>query len=279
MAEQSGEGLVRVLGPTMVDDAAPTTRQRRLLAALAMRAGGVVHPDSIIDAMWSGAPPTTARASLQNQVARLRARFGDSIIGTDDVGYRLGWRTDAADFEATLAPLAHASPRVDLIPELLAGLSRWRGTPFAELDDVDGVAALRARLTELHVAAEEQVAACRLAGGILEPTILDLVALTEGEPFRERRWALLMAAQHRAGRPSDALASYRRYADIVRAELGAEPSPPLQRLRERVEQHAATDHELIDITGDDPPARTHPRPTSSCGRRPHRQRRTCSPTT
>ena len=49
-------------------------------------------------------------------------------------------------------------------------------------------------------------------------------------PMRESFWALLMAAQYRAGRQGDALASYQRARTVLADELGVDPGPQLQEL-------------------------------------------------
>ncbi len=49
-------------------------------------------------------------------------------------------------------------------------------------------------------------------------------------PMRESFWALLMAAQYRAGRQGDALASYQRARTLLADELGVDPGPQLQEL-------------------------------------------------
>lgn len=272
MAEQTGDGIVRVLGPTAIGDDEPTGKQAVLLAALALRERTTVGAEILVDALWEGAPPASARASLQNQVARLRSQHGASIVRTEAAGYRLGWTTDAAQFEAAVSTIVHVAPREALIPGLEKGLAPWRGTPFAGLDDLEGVTAVRARLTELHATAEEQLAASRLAAGIVEPTIPELCALAEREPFRERRWALLMTAQHRAGRSTEALATYRRYADILDAELGIEPSGPMRVLRESLAQDRA-----IDLHSASADQARPTEPVARCGRRTHRRRQPCSP--
>ena len=48
--------------------------------------------------------------------------------------------------------------------------------------------------------------------------------------MRESFWALLMAAQYRAGRQGDALASYQRARATLADELGVDPGPQLQEL-------------------------------------------------
>lgn len=271
MAEQTGDGIVRVLGPTSIGDHEPTGKQAVLLATLALREGTTVGADILIDALWEGTPPASARASLQNQVARLRSQHGASIVRTEAAGYRLGWTTDAAQFEAAVASIAHIAPREALIPGLETGLAPWRGTPFSGLDDLEGVMAARARLTELRASVEEQLAASRLAAGIVEPTIPELCALAEREPFRERRWALLMTALHRAGRSTEALATYRRYSAILDTELGVEPSGPMRVLSENLAEDRAID---LDPASADQGISAEPVPR--CGRRTHRRRQPCS---
>jgi DNA-binding SARP family transcriptional activator len=68
-----------VLGPMSVlrDDlepvAVPGAKERLLLALLVAYAPGVVSTDRILNMLWDGAPPVTARKSLQAHVVRLRS--------------------------------------------------------------------------------------------------------------------------------------------------------------------------------------------------------------
>src|SRR5215469_321509 len=67
---------VRVLGP--VEARAPTgwltapPQQRLLLALLALQVGHVIPVGEMVDAIWPDAPPTSARASIQVMVTRVR---------------------------------------------------------------------------------------------------------------------------------------------------------------------------------------------------------------
>src|SRR3954468_12127837 len=70
---------IAVLGPLEVqaDDHAPVAvpgaKERMLLAALVAGAPGVVSTDSLAETLWNGAPPASARKSLQAHVVRLRS--------------------------------------------------------------------------------------------------------------------------------------------------------------------------------------------------------------
>ena len=59
-------------------------------------------------------------------------------------------------------------------------------------------------------------------------------------PLREPFWALLMAAQYRAGRQADALASYQRASTVLADELGVDPGPALQEIERLVLAHDPT---------------------------------------
>jgi DNA-binding winged helix-turn-helix (wHTH) protein len=67
----------RILGPLEVSpNGRPLTpsapRERALLAMLLLRANRVVSTDQLIDWLWGEAPPSTAKATLQTYVLRLR---------------------------------------------------------------------------------------------------------------------------------------------------------------------------------------------------------------
>jgi DNA-binding winged helix-turn-helix (wHTH) protein len=51
----------------------PGAKERLLLAALAAGSPGVVSTDSLAETLWDGAPPVSARKSLQAHVVRLRS--------------------------------------------------------------------------------------------------------------------------------------------------------------------------------------------------------------
>src|SRR2546430_17653292 len=54
---------------------------------LLLEAGRVVSLDSLVDALWTGNPPPTAVASLQNFVAQLRKALGPEAIERRPPGY------------------------------------------------------------------------------------------------------------------------------------------------------------------------------------------------
>src|SRR5436305_1862056 len=100
------------------------------------------------------------------------------------------------------------------------GLPAWQsgGMPVGLLGPVgveaaaaEVVATAAARLEELRLGAVEDRVEAELALGT-DPAVViaDLDTLTAAYPLRERAWALLVTALHRAGRGAEALASFDR---------------------------------------------------------------------
>ena len=114
--------------------------------------------------------------------------------------------------------------------------TRWRCggvMPYADVD-LDGLEPTRARLSELRVAAIEQLNEARLSLGVFTPLIADLERLTLEHPVREGLWSQLMRALYGAGRQSDALRAYQRLRAVLARELGIEPSGELRQLEQRI---------------------------------------------
>ena len=74
---------LRVLGPLEVvrdGEPVPLPRQmhRALLALLVLHRNEVVSTDSLIEELWSGQPPATAKDALQNYVSQLARRSAET---------------------------------------------------------------------------------------------------------------------------------------------------------------------------------------------------------
>ena len=73
-----------------------------------------------------------------------------------------------------------------------------------------------------------------LALGADSELIAELEGLVASNPLQERPRAQLMLALYRAGRQAEALEVYRRTSELLRGELGLEPSRGLQELERQV---------------------------------------------
>jgi predicted ATPase/DNA-binding SARP family transcriptional activator len=233
---------VGVLGTTVVEGAAPLpSRDRRVLASLALDAPQLVSRDRLAELVWGDERPASWDKVLQNAVLRLRRVLGSDAIRSGPGGYRLdaGADIDADRFER-LIELAEAE--VAVVPgtaqrHLDEARSLWRGPPFADLEGgAHSLGAIR-RLESRRRLLDELQVDVHLATGRLDDAVAVSTALFEDEPFDERRAGLLATSLYRAGRSVDALNVLRDVRRNLRTELGLEPGPGLVALELAVLRH------------------------------------------
>jgi DNA-binding SARP family transcriptional activator len=155
----------RILGPLDVivggeERAIPGDKLQALLARLLLERNKPVTAERLIDDLWGGEAPATARQSLHGHVARLRRLLatGDDgqVLGNDGRGYIL--TVDAAQVDAERFRRLVATAREERRAGTFAGardryraaLGLWRGHVLdgVRLDGADGE---RAELEGIHV--------------------------------------------------------------------------------------------------------------------------------
>ena len=92
----------QVLGPIEVFDGNRTLplggfRQRLVLSVLLLHPNRAVTTDWLVDAAWGGAPPRTARKTLQVYISRLRSLLGADLIEATGTGYVIRLDPNALD--------------------------------------------------------------------------------------------------------------------------------------------------------------------------------------
>ena len=147
---------VSVLGPLAVDDdGSPVvvrgTRQRHLLAVLALSPRIAVRPLALIDEVWADELPVGPTSALQTAIHKLRTDVGRRWVETVEAGYMLCVEPDDVDalgFErlvgAGRAALATGEPQ-RAEQQFAAALALWRGDPLLELPDSPAIVAARSR--------------------------------------------------------------------------------------------------------------------------------------
>ncbi len=228
----------RILGPLEVRQdgravqiSAP--RQRSLLVILLLHANQVVARDDLIERLWDGGAPKTARAALQNAVSGLRRTLGADVLETVPPGYRLNVEVknlDSLRFVALVDEARDAEPEVRA-KRLRDALAYWRGPPVSEYPFVESELG---RLEELRLIALERRIDADLALGRASDLVPELEALVASTPLRERFWEQLMLALYRSRRQAEALATYRRAHDVFAEELGIEPGFGLKELQRAI---------------------------------------------
>ncbi|MFE4519580.1 BTAD domain-containing putative transcriptional regulator [Kitasatospora sp. NPDC056783] len=219
-------------------------RQRTILALLLLSPDSVVSVDAMVEAVWQGVPPATARTQVAICIAGLRKIFraegcGDELIATVHPGYQFNTRGHRIDLPAfqrlaqeaeQAAGQRHTAEAAELYERAL-GL--WRGPV---LEGVTGrpVEDEAGRLEEVRLACYEAAVELQLALGRHLDVIGTLTAVVREHPLRERARQSLMLAQYRAGRRAEAMETFREGRRQFIDELGLEPGTPLIQLHDAI---------------------------------------------
>ncbi|KYK14545.1 BTAD domain-containing putative transcriptional regulator [Streptomyces rochei] len=219
-------------------------RQRAVLSALLLSFNQVVSFDALIEKVWNGRPPSTARTQVAICIATLRKIFRTAGLDRETIitatpGYMLsltGHSLDSLRFERLVARATELTaenrpaPAADALRQALA---LWRGpalggvyAPFAETE--------AARLDEQRMLAVEQLTALRLQLGEHQSVLGELQALVGACPLRDRLRYYLMLAQYRSGRRAEALTTFRDGMRHSIEEIGLELGTDLQALHDSI---------------------------------------------
>ncbi|MET9362360.1 BTAD domain-containing putative transcriptional regulator [Streptomyces sp. NPDC006632] len=221
-----------------------SARQRIVLTTLLLAADRVVSVGSLIDAVWQGDEPATARNQIAICVGALRKIFRDAA-GTDELivtshpGYLLSLaehRLDSREFEECASRARDAARRgraaeASALMEQALGLWRGRALEGIEGEPAESAAA---RLEELRLDLREERAGLHLRLGRHRALVDELSALVRENPLREQARAFLMLAQYRSGHRAQALEVFREGRAVLVGQLGIEPGRALRSLHDLV---------------------------------------------
>lgn len=238
----------RILGElTVLGESGPllitSDRQRAVLALLLLEANRVVPVDRLIDGVWDGAPPDTARSQIHICVSRLRrslrgAGVTDALV-TRTPGYLIEVAEEHLDLHVfdRLTAAGRAAFAAGELAEAAErygeALGLWRGQALAGLEGPAVRTAAQA-LEERRLAVLEERVEAVLRLGKHHEVIDELITLVATHPLRERPLALLMISLYRDGRTAESLEVYRRARERFVEELGLEPGESLQRLEQAI---------------------------------------------
>jgi predicted ATPase/DNA-binding SARP family transcriptional activator len=226
-------------------------QQVKLLAFLLLNANRALSADAVIDAVW-GAKRDGAAQRLQMAISRLRKTLapldGQDMprLRTVSGGYLLSVRSDELDAEVFAQRVREGRRALDegdsaRASRLLVGaLGLWRGPALAEVAFEDFAQSEIRRLEELRLIALESRIDADLELGRQTELLPELEGLLAEHPTREQVAAQLMTALYRSGRQADALEVYRQTSELLRQELGLEPSPRLRELERSILNQDAT---------------------------------------
>jgi len=211
---------VRLLGPLEVLAAGEPlalggTKQRAVLAMLALQGNHVVSRDSLIDGLWGQTPPSTAMNTLQVYVSQLRRilQLTDGLQRDDGVallrrkpGYVLECAPETLDmwrFERLVREGVQALPVAPALAAARLGeaLGLWRGTPLAEFVTEPFAHVEAARLEERWLDTLTARVEADLALGKHARLVGELEALVARHPLQERLHHQLILSLYREPDP------------------------------------------------------------------------------
>ena len=224
MAGRTGGLRILLLGPFRAEAGGSeipisVRKSRVLLAELALRGGRPFGRDEIVAQLWPDSDDERGRDSFRHLLWRLRAELGDRADALVSRGDEL--RLDGA-VEVDVREFERGAASADAA-ELERALALYRGDLCKELEGNDAEAE-RTRLRAALADAGRRLAEQRLASGDPPGAIAAARAVLRHDPFREDTYRLVLQAHARAGDRAALGAEYRRLTQLLRDELGVEPS-------------------------------------------------------
>ncbi|MFF3216039.1 BTAD domain-containing putative transcriptional regulator [Streptomyces sp. NPDC002886] len=235
-------------------------KPRQVLALLALHADQVVPVSALIEELWAGAPPRSARTTLQTYVLQLRAliataleqgasegdevpagrRTAKEVLVTLPGGYLLSsgeGTSDVREFDR-LAGMGYRAMDTGDFPVaarlLREALALWSGPAFADVQGGIQLDMEIRRLEETRLCALDQRIEADLRIGRHRELVAELTVLVSRYRTHENLHGQFMLALHRSGRRGEALDVYQRLRATLVRELGLEPSAALRRLQRSI---------------------------------------------
>ncbi|MFD9407330.1 BTAD domain-containing putative transcriptional regulator [Streptomyces sp. NPDC059989] len=221
----------------------------QMLAVLALQPRALVPADLLIQELWGeGPPPRSARKTLQTHVYHARKMLEDEkvtspgrdLLVTKAPGYEFRVNDDEVDVRRFERLVRQARREVEAgqlesaARQLRRALTLWRGPVLSGVPVGTVLAGRIGRLEELRISALELRIEVESWLGRLRELLPDLRCLVEEFPLHERFHGQLILALYHAGRRSEALQAYSTLYQILKRELGLEPSEDLQRLQSEI---------------------------------------------
>jgi DNA-binding SARP family transcriptional activator len=240
-----GRFVVRV-GGRRIEQELPGRQGRLLFAYLVVNRDRVTSRDELAEALWPRRLPSAPDLALSALLSKLRRLLPDRALeGRSQIRLKLE-RHARVDVEAARDGIHRAEALIAALdwyaaigPTLVAyNICQRRFLPGEEGDWIEG---LRRELEEIRVRALECTARRSLGLGEPEVAVAERTArrLIELSPYRESGYAVLMEALERQGNIAEALRVYEGLRGLLREELGAAPSPTVQRVHERLLSHSS----------------------------------------
>jgi DNA-binding SARP family transcriptional activator len=227
-------------GTLTLDEAALPGRQGRLVFAyLATNVHRTVPRAELTDVLWGDSPPRGADTTLSAVLSRLRSLLRKTSCGADvtvqngAVALRLpldAW-LDIEGAANAIDEAEGARRRGDVAAawshgNVAAVIAR---RPFLAAEDAPWIEKQRQKLGSILIRSLQCLSAASADAGDLESAVQYTTQVVELEPFRETAYHQLMKLHVRRGNAAEALRVFADCRARLRDELGASPSPAIER--------------------------------------------------
>ena len=218
-------------------------RQRIVLSMLLLHANHSVSIGRLIEAVWDGSPPPTAKGQIQICISAVRRALEASglvdRIVTEPASYRIRTAEGELDLHTFNALLSDGRRAVREHRLAAAATAFRRAAALCQeppLSCVESrlIEASAALLTERWLSAVEEGFRVELRLGRHHEIVDELTTLANEHPLREGLWRQLMTVLYRTGRRADALAAYQSARQVSVDRLGLEPSESLRLLEHAI---------------------------------------------
>jgi DNA-binding SARP family transcriptional activator len=245
-----------VLGPLFmrvgnVTDAPSAPKPRTVLAMLLLHAGQVVSVSSLMRELWDDGPPISGLTTLQTYILGLRkslssisgqstAKTSRDLLITSTGGYLLETRQGTLDIHSYYSSVALGRKALSAgddsagMQHLNQALTVWRGPALLDVPVGRVLESKRRQLEESRLVILECLVDTQLRLGMYHDALIELASLTVEHPLHEDLHMQYMRALYFSGRRAQALDVFHRLRNILVAELGLEPRPPVQRLHQAI---------------------------------------------
>jgi DNA-binding SARP family transcriptional activator len=196
------------------------TPAQRVLAFLALHEQPV-RRNHVAGVLWLDSNEDHAAGSLRSALWRIR-RCGGSIVEVTQRGLRLS-PTVGVDVRETIAWARRVGDASHVIEDADVREAFTGGELLADWYD-DWVLLERERLRQLRLHALEILSQRLVVAGRYGEAMEVALASIRSEPLRESAHRAVISVHLAEGNPSEALRQFRRYCDLIRAQLGLAPS-------------------------------------------------------
>jgi SARP family transcriptional regulator, regulator of embCAB operon len=203
---------------------------QRLLAFLALR-GRPVRRVLVAGTLWPDASENRAYASLRTALSRLYGAVRDAVeVSPSDLGLATRVRVDLRESQALAHRLLDVADQPlaakDLSPAAIAALSGELLPDWYE----DWVMLEAEDWRQLRLHALEVLAGLLATAGRYGDAAAAALAAVRADPLRESAHAALIRVHLAEHNQSEALREFKRYQDLLRAELDIDPTDQLRAL-------------------------------------------------